>query len=809
MSAPMSAPIPTATYRLQLTPSFGFDAATELIRPLATLGVSHLYLSPIAEAVPGSTHGYDVVDHAMVRAELGGEAALTRLLDGAAAAGLGVLIDHVPNHVSVAVPHLNAPWWGMLRDGASSEHARWFDVDWDGADGKVIVPTLGAPPDAAVAAGELRLDELRHEPVLRYFDTSFPVAPGTEHGTVADVLDRQHYRLTWWRDPARNVRRFFTIDDLVAVRVEDPAVAARVDTLPARLVEHPAFAGVRIDHVDGLADPAAYLQGLRELIGDRWLLVEKILALGETLPASWPVDGTTGYEHVVHAEHVLLDPAGEAPLRALWSTTGRPGDFDAVEHTARREVLDGALAPDVDRLVRTVTAAARAAAADEIDSTTWREALAAVTLGLDRYRTYLPDDPTSEQPLRDATTRALDAHPELASSIDAFVELVRSDDAVRERWQQLTGPVMAKGAEDRAFYRCTPLAALCEVGGAPGIWTIGIEDFHLHQQRVQAGWPTTLTASTTHDTKRSGAVRARSIALAAQAAAWERDASAALEALGADTGTGMLDPADVALAFQTAVTAAPIDGDRLGDYLVKAAREAELHTSWTDPDERYEDTLRELAHELDLGAATPAAEAPRASRSAWLRPWAERLAAEGATVGIRLLALQLTVPGVPDLYQGAPAELTSLVDPDNRRPPDWTVWTRLVDASTRTGPVAAWRSRATDVARAACVQRLLALRVRHPEVFGPDGGYTPLETGSDALVGFARTGRDDIPATITIVASWRSTDGQDEEIVLPEGRWRDVLRDDVHDVEHQVTTGSLWSGATAGFGCAVLERVAR
>ena len=419
----MPAPLATATYRLQLTPAFGFDAAAELVPTLATLGVSHLYLSPIAEAVPGSTHGYDVVDHSTVRVELGGQDALTRLLDAAAAAGLGVLIDHVPNHVSVAVPHLNAPWWAMLRDGPDSEQARWFDVDWAGADGKVIVPMLGTPPDAAIAAGELRLDELRGdevgsgragEPVLRYFDSRFPVAPGTEHGSVAEVLARQHYRLAWWRDPARNVRRFFTIDDLVAVRVEDPAVAGRVDTLLAHLVEHPAFAGVRIDHVDGLADPAAYLHGVRELIGDRWLLVEKILAPDETLPSTWPVDGTTGYEHLVHAEHALLDPAGEAPVRALWARTGRPGEFHAIEHAARREVLDGGLAPDVDRLVRTVTAAARRAADDAVDPATWRETIAELTLGLDRYRTYLPEDPASEQPLREAADRAAEARPDLA-----------------------------------------------------------------------------------------------------------------------------------------------------------------------------------------------------------------------------------------------------------------------------------------------------------------------------------------------------------------------------------------------------------
>ena len=251
----MHAPAPTATYRFQLTPTFGFDQVAAQLGRLQALGVSHVYLSPITEATPGSSHGYDVVDHTTVRDELGGLERLAALLDACAQRNMGVLVDHVPNHVSVGRPELNRPWWAMLRDGQASAAAAWFDVEWTAAAGKVILPVLGEPLEAVVDRFERTGDE------LHLGSQRWPLAPGTEHLPIDELLARQHYRLQFWRDPARNVRRFFTIDDLVAVRVDDRAVAAVVDTVPRLLTGHEAFAGVRVDHVDGLADPRGYLKG--------------------------------------------------------------------------------------------------------------------------------------------------------------------------------------------------------------------------------------------------------------------------------------------------------------------------------------------------------------------------------------------------------------------------------------------------------------------------------------------------------------------------------------------------------------------
>ncbi len=400
-----------ASYRIQLTPTFGFAETIGTLDHVRRLGVSHLYLSPIAEAVPGSLHGYDVIDHTAVRTDFGGESGLRELLDAAVDHGLGVVIDHVPNHMSASEAHLNRWWWQMLRDGPDSSAAAWFDVDWASADGRVLVPKLGDPLDEVLAAGEITIGEGDLGPEARYGPLRFPLAPGTELLPVAEALEQQHYRLTWWRDQQRNVRRFFTIDDLVAVRADDPAVAEVIDTIPTRLADHRAFAGVRVDHVDGLARPGAYLAGLRRRIGDhRWLLVEKILAPDETLAPSWPVDGTTGYEHIRVVEHAFLDPAAERPLTALWTDiTGDGRSFTDIEDQARREVLDGGLRPDLDRLVRLVkrhTGGDSSGTANAGDAE--RQALVELTVGVHRYRTYLPDDPASLDELERAHRRAID-----------------------------------------------------------------------------------------------------------------------------------------------------------------------------------------------------------------------------------------------------------------------------------------------------------------------------------------------------------------------------------------------------------------
>jgi (1->4)-alpha-D-glucan 1-alpha-D-glucosylmutase len=744
-------PPPTATYRFQLTPTFGFAAAAAQLPRLARLGISHVYLSPVTESVPGSTHGYDVTDHTRVRDELGGLAGLTALLDDLAGRGMGALVDHVPNHVAVAQAELNPRWWAMLRDGPDSDAARWFDVDWPAADGRVILPVLGEPLDEVVGRLEVVGDELRLGP------QRFPLAPGTESLPPAEALGRQHYRLQWWRDPARNVRRFFTIDGLVGVRVGDPEVAAVVDTVPRMLAAHDAFAGVRVDHVDGLVDPQAYLDRLREATGDRWIVVEKILAAGETLPRAWAVEGTTGYEHAAVLEHALLDRRGWDQLRAGWirsTEDGRP--FHAWELDARREVLRLGLRPDLERVGR--------AAAVALDVPVDDDLLAAVetlSVHLARYRTYLPD-PEGRPALEAAVAAAVEEQPEQAVLMERLVAALDEPGEWRDRWQQLTGPATAKGVEDRAFWRYVPLASLAEVGGhvEPDAANDAVAIAHAHHAATAAWWPRTLLAGTTHDVARSEDVRAAGLALAAVPDAWD----AVVDAW--RTGAGALldvDPATQWLALQTMATTADLDGERLRGFLVKAAREADLHSSWTAPAEPYETELGRLAGVL----------------ATWepVRDLAAAVHRPGRAISLALLVARITAPGVVDVYQGTEAFRDLLVDPDNRVPPDHAALDALVARATATDGRWAWAEPEPAAARAVALARLL------PLVAATDG-YAAL-AAPEELLAFTRLAVDGTARLVTIVP--RAVErAPGLTVELPPGSWRHVLVDDLPDPDGQL-----------------------
>jgi (1->4)-alpha-D-glucan 1-alpha-D-glucosylmutase len=742
----VTGPAPTATYRFELTPSFGFDRVRAQLPRLARLGISHVYLSPVTEAVPGSTHGYDVVDHARVRDELGGLDGLSELLDEVAGRGMGALIDHVPNHVAIARAELNQRWWAMLRDGPGSQAARWFDVDWEVAGGRVILPVLGDPLDdvvdrLAIVGGELRLGQRR-----------WPLADGTAGLPPPEALARQHYRLQWWRHPARNVRRFFAIDGLAAVRVEDPAVVAVVDTVPRLLADHPGFAGVRVDHVDGLVDPLGYLDGLRATIGDRWLLVEKILAAGETLPAAWPVDGTTGYEHAAVLEHALLDRRGWDQLREQWvEVTGDPRPFAAWELDARREVLEHALRPDLERVAR--VAAPAGDGKDVID------AVETLSVHLGRYRTYLPD-PEGEPALGAAVASAVAERPDLEPLVERLAAALHERGEWRVRWQQLTGPATAKGVEDRAFWRYGPLASLCEVGGRaePDPTLDPVAALHAHHAAVAGRWPRTLLAGTTHDTKRGEDVRATGLALAADARRW---VGLVGDWFAATTST--VDPATQWLVLQTALMTPGVDRVRLAAFGVKAAREANLHTSWDSPDGPFEAAVEQLAAEVLRWP--PAVELAR------------QLERRGRAIALAMLVVRLTGPGVADVYQGTEAFRYLLVDPDNRVEPDHEALDALVERATALDGRAAWAEPGAPAARAVVMTRLL------PTVAGLTG-HLPIDAPEE-LVAFARNGPEGEPQLVTVVS--RAGVGAPDAVVdVPPGRWRHALVDDLPDAAERL-----------------------
>jgi (1->4)-alpha-D-glucan 1-alpha-D-glucosylmutase len=768
----------TATYRLQLHAGFTFADAESVVPYLSELGVTHLYLSPVLQAAPGSMHGYDVLDHTRVSEELGGEAGLRSLARQARDHGLGIVVDVVPNHMAVVTPeHANAPLWDVLAHGRQAAHAHWFDVDWDALDQRIGLPVLGAPLEEAVASGELRLERTAGDayggPVLRYYEHVFPVADGTWDGDPdADVLavhERQHYRLAFWRekDSVLNYRRFFDVDTLIAVRVEEPDVFEATHRLLVDLNHQGLVEGLRIDHPDGLADPAGYLERLRAaLLPGTGIWVEKILEGDEQLPP-WACDGTTGYDAAKAVAAGLLDGASAPALQQAWASTG--GD-PSLEHTiavSKRLVVDEVLVPERRRLLRQ----ARQLLPDA-DPERLGEALAELLVSGGVYRAYVrpgqPLDDASRARMQRALDVAVESRPDLKDELQGLVGAACDpvgDAAVdfAVRLQQTWGPVMAKGIEDTAFYRWHRLVALNEVGGDPGLLDDAsaelLHGWAAHQQRH---WPLGMTTLSTHDTKRSEDVRARLLAVAGDADDWQRCTAAFADAAAA--GATPVDAPTAHLVWQTIAGVGPLAEERLSGYLTKALREAKQHTSWLSPDPDYEAAVMELAARATSPGELADLLATLVDRN--------RSAVRALVLGQKLL--QLTLPGVPDTYQGCELVDLSLVDPDNRRPVDYDDRRRRLE-HIRTGA-----PRDLSDEKLLVTHRALLARKEARECFGERGDYQPLTGSSRHVLGFVRGGEvatlvTRAPARLEASGGWGEA-----TVTLPDGLWRDELTDAVH-----------------------------
>ncbi|QNP69508.1 malto-oligosyltrehalose synthase [Streptomyces roseirectus] len=766
-------PVPTATYRLQLQPSFTFADAARAVPYLARLGVSHLHLSPVLEAVPGSAHGYDVVDHARVRGELGGEEGLRALAGAARERGLGLVVDVVPNHMAMAPRH-NRALWAVLREGPESAYARWFDVDWEAQGGRILVPVLGGP------VGEER-EHLRVEDgTLRYHDHVLPLREGTAGLPLPELLEAQWYRPVWWRlaRTELNYRRFFSISELIGVRVEDPDVFEATHGTLLRLLDDGVLDGLRVDHPDGLADPDAYLERLHRATKGRWTVVEKILAAGEPLPRAWPVAGTTGYDALRHVDGLFTDPAGWETLRSLYgrhtaAEADRGGDWPATVRRAAYTTLAHELAAELDRLTRTAVRACAASpdpAASDRAPWALRTALTELLVRMEVYRPYPSADPASVL-TRDAAreARAAFAVPEEARAVDVVRNLLVAPaetgaeaTELRTRFAQTSSALRAKSVEDTAFYRFTPLLSATEVGGDPGDPAVSPDAFHAYCARVQRDWPAGGTAVSTHDTKRSADVRAALAVLTECPERW----TALVAGLPA-----CADGHFTWAAWQTVFGLGPADPARLREALLKHVREAGLRTSWTERNEPYEQAVAAFADAGPAGADRVLA--ARAELAPHIR---------ANVLGTALV--HLTMPGVPDVYQGTETEYRALVDPDNRRP-------------ARFPP-------ADPDEKAALTAAALRLRRRRPGVFGTAAEYTPLPARGDAAghcLAYVRSGA--VLAAVTRLSlrlaeagGWRET-----VLPLPPGHWADVL-DPGRVFEGHVRVEELFGGTPV----ALLER---
>jgi len=905
---PQNAAAIRATYRLQFHRAFTFRDATGLVPYISKLGVSHVYASPIMEARPGSTHGYDIVNHDRLNPELGGEEDFGAFVDALHRHDMGLILDFVPNHMAVGGAD-NAWWLDVLEWGRSSPFAEYFDINWDATrpdlKGRVLLPVLGDQYGVVLENGEI---ELRFDPEpgsfsAWYFNHRLPISPHTypailaqggeplaklaadfgalSHrearecaaelklrlaerardpaiaGAIASALARfngrkgkpesfqrlhrlleaQAYRIADWRVAAEeiNYRRFFNINELAGLRMELPEVFERTHRLVGKLIKRGDVQGLRIDHIDGLFDPQAYCERLQEAFGPLYVLVEKILAHHETLP-DWPVAGTTGYDFANQVLGLFVDPAGERPMTQLYRRIANRGEsFDEVLYASKKRIIQVNLASEMNVLARELHG---------LSMRDWRTrdftlngmlaALEEVVAAFPVYRTYVSARGASAEDhryiewalaqakkrWRTADTSIFDfIHGVLTGQLADHKLHLRPAEALRVamHFQQVTGPVMAKGCEDTAFYRYVRLVALNEVGGDPRRFGLSVAAFH-HQMRDRLrARPQAMVTTATHDTKRGEDARVRLALLSEMPREWGRRLRRWLRFNRSCRGQiddEIVPDRNVEFLFYQALLGAwpwglaPDDRDgmqdlaeRLEAYMIKAVREGKEQSSWSNPNGAYEAALQRFVRNA-LDASRP---------NLFLADFhdlVELLAPLGAISSLSQLVLKLTVPGVPDIYQGGELWDLSLVDPDNRRPVDWNAGRGLLEAIGE-GCVADLAAHRRDGSEKLSVTRkLLALRRSHPELL-TEGDYQPLEvTGrnSEHLCAFMRSRGEErlviaVPRLVHRLYRDGTADWGATSLALPAGGWRDVLTGGRVDGGVEVPV----SGLLADFPVAVLS----
>jgi len=880
----MRAPI-VATYRVQLHRDFTFDHAAAIADYFSALGISHIYCSPYLQAVKGSTHGYDVVDHRWVNGDLGGEPAFARFVRALAQHQLSQVLDVVPNHMAIAAPE-NRWWHDVLENGPSSYFAAYFDVEWDPPEARlrntVLLPVLGDHYGRVLEAGGITLHRNGGSFEVKYAEHEFPIDPrsigpllaraaepsGSEElGALAtafaslprptavdrvsvarrhrdvkvfrqylepllasdrhtaeavdavvtamnadadqlhDLLEAQNYRLAWWRSAGRDLgyRRFFDINTLIGLRMEDPQVFADTHVRVIELARQGIVQGLRVDHPDGLRDPQEYFERLHNAAPDAWIVAEKILQPGEPLPETWPVAGTTGYDFLTLVTGLFNDPAGEAPLTEFYGEfTRAPTDYAQVVRDKKRFVLREVLGSDVNRLTDVLLGICeRQRRHRDYTRHQLTDALREVIAAFPVYRTYVRPSTGTVTPrdryyIARAIQSAAKEHTDIDSSLFSFLESLlvlelrgQLENEFVCRFQQLTAPAMAKGAEDTAFYTYNRFIALNEVGGDPASFSVSLQAFHDAQVVAQREHPSTMLTLSTHDTKRSGDVRARLSLLSECPAEWIA-AVRRWSTLTDKHRTGGWSDKNVEYFFyQTLVGAWPLSAARATEVIEKATREAKEHTSWTTPNEAYDAAVRRFIE------ATLADEAVLAD----VGEFVTSLIAPGRVTSLAQMLLMLTCPGIPDLYQGTELWSLQLVDPDNRRPVDYEERRHALKTLDTLCPCAIRDQPDEGLPKLWAIRQALHLRRRRPAAFGEQGTYSPLRAQgplADRVVAFQR-GADVITVVPRLVLGAKDR-WHDTSIVLPAGNWRNVLAG--KPFKGVVALDDLWRD----FPVALLER---
>jgi len=848
---------PVSTYRVQLNGDFTFFDAAAVTPYLAELGISTIYCSPYLQAVKGSKHGYDVVDHTRVSDEIGGTSGHAQFCTALAHSGLGQVLDIVPNHM--AVGGQNSWWWDVLENGPSSRYAAYFDVEWNPPDARLrntlLVPILGDHYGRVLEAGEIRLERPGDGFQVRYHEHALPIDPRTvsvilnkaaersgsarlafladafgslpvstatdwrnvrrrhrdkevlkealatlcmEEPDVASAVDQaiadfnsdpdqldgllgsQNYRLAYWRTAGQELgyRRFFDINTLVGLRTEDEQVFADTHHQVLSWLAGGVLDGVRVDHPDGLHDPEEYFQRLRAAAPGAWIVGEKILQPEERLRESWPICGTTGYDFLNLVHGLFIDAEGEERLTQLYAEfTAQPTDFAALAREKKLLVLRSTLGSDINRIsAQFQEVCEQHRRHRDYTRHDIREALEELTADFPVYRTYVRSGEgivTAEDRryITQAIDRAKAERPDLEPALFDFLSAVlllevrgplESDFVMR--FQQFTGPAMAKGVEDTVFYCYNRLVSLNEVGGDPGRFGSTVESFHDHCRATLEKWPHTMSTTSTHDSKRGEDVRARLALLSEMPELWEQAVWRWADQNERHRTDGMPDRNMEYLFYQTLVGAWPLATERALAYMEKASREAKMHTSWIAPNRRYEEALRRFVERVLCDD----------DFQADVASFLELLIEPGRINSLAQTLIKLTAPGVPDIYQGSELWDLSLVDPDNRRLVDFELRRRLLREMDALGVEQISQRMDEGLPKLWVIRQGLRLRKRLAEVFA-SGSYRPIPVAGEKcahVVAFSRGDRviSIVPRLVRSRGSWGNT-----TVRIPEGEWRNEL----------------------------------
>lgn len=792
---------PTATYRLQFRNGMTFERAVALVPYIKKLGISHLYASPIFTATSGSTHGYDVTDANEIDPTLGGREGFDKLAQALKAAGLGLIIDIVPNHMAASLE--NAWWRDVIAKGEKSQWARHFDIDWSR---RLTLPFLGEDFDAVVEKGELKVeaDPQTGKPAFVYYESVYPLVEAswqgreqeilglTDAAKIAELHEQQPWRLMSWRDAASDLsyRRFFEITGLVGMRVEDDQVFDDTHKLILELVHSGAVDGLRVDHVDGLADPRGYLIRLRQKAGDDChITVEKILGKGEHLPDDWPVSGTTGYEFIAALSDVLVDDENLDGLREAYDqVVGKPVDMKAELRSAKLLMVDRNFAGEFSVLLRLAGDIAGHEASAPAEEAL-RQALRELLIAFPVYRTYgtaqgLPPADLALLQKVVSKVKASSFAPE-PTALDFITRILTGDlpDSARDeaarfrtRFQQLTGPLMAKSVEDTLFFRQNMDLALNEVGAEPLRRNFSLARFHQEMQTRLEKQPDALSGTSTHDTKRGEDARARLYTLTEAPARWAECVTRWRE-MNKDKVSMLEDgpaprPAVAWMIYQALagvwpVTLQPDDAEglkalegRFVEFVEKALREAKQRTDWVDSNDAYESAVLDYVRHLLSPDNQPFLQDFTTSLLPFIRA--------GLVNSLTQTLIKLAAPGVPDIYQGSEALNFSLVDPDNRLEPDYPELERLLDAQEHADPrlQEGWSS---GQLKQSFIARLLHLRQEKPALFR-HGDYLPLNADgeqADNVIAFARVDEDDALIVLAPRLLFGALDGSLNGAVIP------------------------------------------